>query len=156
MNTIIKSVLLVTMCSMAYAETNTRELSFEKFVVPEGYACRLINPVKKKHKHKKKVVVAPVTCQPVIKEVVVGCTYPLEMVVKERPKDSISLLGGRTYTGLSLESNLPLGATARTVSRIDAGAMYQRDFDRYRVSIAGTVNGSAYLGLGIDLNLFGN
>jgi hypothetical protein len=99
-------------------------------------------------KKPKKVVKAPAPAPaPVIveKQVIVEKT-----IVKEAPKNNVSLLGGRTETGLQ-GSNIPPNYQARTTGQVDVGLMYQRRLnDKFRAMFIGTMNGSFYGGVGYD------
>jgi hypothetical protein len=69
---------------------------------------------------------------------------------EESRKNSISLLLGRSVTGLQTSQPSPSTLDAKTVGQFDAGAMYQRDFGRIRISVGGTMNGSVYGGVGLN------
>lgn len=78
-------------------------------------------------------------------------TQPIEIIVMSRPapKNSLSLLGGASTTDLyvSRSSNV---VRAGTDYEFDTGLMYQRDFEKLRASVAATLRGSVYLGIGFN------
>lgn len=110
---------------------------------PEEMKCYPVSTVKRWAKHKK---VAPAPVEKVVeKKVVVE-----KEVIKDAPKNNLSLLGGRTETGLETSSTYPAFKT-NTTGQFDAGLMYQRRLtDHWRASVIGTKNGSFYGGIGYD------
>lgn len=79
-----------------------------------------------------------------------------KMIVVEKevfvqpPKNSLSLLGGRTETGLKTDSVLPTFHVHST-GEFDLGLMYQRELGKnFRGSAIGTWNGSFYGGIGYN------
>lgn len=91
---------------------------------------------------KSKVVVEPI--KETVKEVVV-----FKVLEKAPLKNSLSLVV--PYAPTSLEVNQDSnGFSAKTVRKLDAGLIYQRDFNRVRGSVGATVGGSALLGLGYN------
>lgn len=80
--------------------------------------------------------------KPVIQRVVVEKSY-----IEKRPRNSLSIMAGRSQTGLQLINPF----TAHTVGEFDVGIMYQRDLGKhFRLSIMGTKNANAYGGIGYD------
>jgi len=69
---------------------------------------------------------------------------------KDEHKNAISVLFGRSSTGLNVQQTGPNTVDAKTVGQFDAGLMYQRDISRIRLSIGGTINGSVYGGVGLN------
>jgi len=70
----------------------------------------------------------------------------------EAKKNSLSLVGGATKTGVAVTPvpNLPL-AEVNTEHQLDVGVMYQRDVsDEVRLSIQATVRKNVYLGIGYN------
>lgn len=76
-------------------------------------------------------------------------------VIKSAPKNSLSLIAGRTETNLEASGAYPT-LKANTAGQFDIGLMYQRSLGKnWRASAIGTKNGSFYGGIGYDFNLFG-
>jgi hypothetical protein len=69
---------------------------------------------------------------------------------RDEHKNAISVLFGRSSTGLQTTQTGPTTVDAKTVGQFDAGLMYQRDISRIRLSIGGTINGSVYGGVGLN------
>ena len=73
-----------------------------------------------------------------------------EKVVKEEaPKNNLSLLGMRGYTGLDVDHTTGV-VNSETTPELAVGLMYQRRFGNWRASIGAGTNGSAFLGFGRD------
>ena len=63
-------------------------------------------------------------------------------------KNAISLIAGASPTALTMTKKKPkLGA--ETGYEADVGLMYQRDFDDIRGSVAVTIRGTGFLGVGL-------
>ena len=67
---------------------------------------------------------------------------------EESRKNAISLIGGLSSTKLEV-SQTSNTYNAKNKYEPDLGLMYQRDFKRFRGSIAATLNGTALLGVGL-------
>jgi len=74
-------------------------------------------------------------------------------VKRKQRKHSVSLLGLASKTKLETRSVNGGGASefeAETKYEPDMGLMYQYDFDRVRGTVGGTLNGSAFIGVGFN------
>lgn len=121
---------------------------------PEDMKCYPISTVKRWAKRKKKAAQPPVEK---IVEKIVEKKVTVDRIVKvESPRNTISILGGRTETGLTAQALSPTVLKASTTGEFDMGLMYQRRFgQRWTASVIATKNGSFYGGLGYSFNLFG-
>lgn len=117
--------------------------------------CRPIMPHHPPKKKKKKPAPKP-EAKPEVKEVVkevikeVQVTKEVIVVQKEQSnKNAISLVGLISPTGVRL-TRTPTTATISNSYQADVGLMYQRDVkENVRFSIAGTVRGTGFLGIGL-------
>ena len=66
----------------------------------------------------------------------------------EPSKNTLSVLGGATTTGLKTETS-PGVLKVGTGYEPDAGLLYSRDFDDFTGSAAATLRGNMYLGIGL-------
>lgn len=80
----------------------------------------------------------------IVRKVVVEKT-----VREEGNKNALSVLLGRTSTGLKASQNSSDSVLARTTGQFDIGGLYQHDFGVLRLSVGATINSSVYGGLGI-------
>ncbi len=87
---------------------------------------------------------APVEPKVIVHRVVVEKT-----VKEEGNKNALSVLLGRTSTGLKAYQNSADSVLARTTGQFDIGGLYQHDFGVLRLSVGATVNSSVYGGIGI-------
>lgn len=75
-------------------------------------------------------------------------------IIQEAPKNNLSLLAGRTQTGLKGTKTVssPVSTLeAHNTGEFDLGLMYQRRLTEHiRATAIGTMNGSFYGGLGYD------
>ena len=75
----------------------------------------------------------------------------VKTLVQEAPapsKNTLSVLGGATTTGLKTETS-PGVLKVGTGYEPDAGLLYSRDFDDFTGSAAATLRGNMYLGIGL-------
>jgi len=73
----------------------------------------------------------------------------IENASEPKKKNSISLLGGMSRTGIKTKTS-PTSFNASTTYRPEVGLMYQRSFDNIRGSFGMTIRGTYLLGIGID------
>jgi hypothetical protein len=151
MKTLI-SILIVLSSCVALGEESSQPTKVE-----EPMRCYPMALVKKwakaKHKRRPCPTPAPIVIEkPIDRPVYVDREVIVERtVVKEAPKNNLSLLGGRTETGINVTQSTYPNLQAQTAGQLDIGAMYQRRLtDHWRASVIGTKNGSFYGGIGYD------
>jgi hypothetical protein len=71
------------------------------------------------------------------------------VVKKEAPKNNLSALVIRSYTGLTV-THTTGKVHSETDSEINLGLMYQRRFGIWRASAGAATDGSIFLGFGRD------